>query len=448
MIGLFVKMNVRSRFILLILLLLLLTQYSAKAQFDCRSMIPAHLTPFKKEFPLLWSAELTYAHGWMNDRTISNGLLILGLDYSYKKHNFYFEGAGKGWKNTLGGTVKNKYGNNYRGLGIFQKSGFGLREGYYNFYGSSLKIKAGFQTMNIGDYFLVDERALGINLKKNFGAFDLNISGASVKKDWARMGIFCGVKYLYNTIKGIEEVPIGEAFGETNFAGAVLTWDPTFNDSKSNDEFSLDEFQEFSEFESEDELSTSEKPKKNFLKQAGLIFYEEFGKGYEEYKFYYGALAKFSMPASLDFKVELLYQQMFKENMVACFLEIDRQFIWKSGHMTKLIAGYISKIEISDSAKFYPTFSNYYMGEVMRMEAIDIPILKASIQHNISGKLKLYIRLRGVQQMESHKIREIDFETGVKILKHIKLTAIFSQINADGLSEDYYLARFEIRAAF
>ena len=45
--------------------LIVFASFSANAQMECRSMLGAHLTPFKKDVPILWAIEGTMAPGIM-----------------------------------------------------------------------------------------------------------------------------------------------------------------------------------------------------------------------------------------------------------------------------------------------------------------------------------------------------------------------------------------------
>ena len=82
--------------------------------------------------------------------------------------------------------------------------------------------------MKLGNYFLVDERVLGISVDQQFGAFTFHPRVGTVIDDFARMGRFCGNRHLYNLITTDYTEKIGEKGGETNLVGMVVNWNPSF----------------------------------------------------------------------------------------------------------------------------------------------------------------------------------------------------------------------------
>lgn len=446
---------------------------------DCRSSVPGFLKPFKKDGKLSWAWEGTFGYGLMNDRNVMNGLNYAGFQYAKGKYRFYLEGGSKFWKNSLGG----------------QKARPGLREAFYSYGTAKTNINAGFQTMRLGDYFLVDERALGVKYYRNWGAFKLHFGGGSVLKDFARMGTFCSVRYIYNVVRGKYEVPLGEKIGETNFSGVVLLWTPSEKVVKSNkdknefqdinpDEFGgnnttqktddegvsssgLDEFgnmdstatDEFSssgldEFSSGSDTNVTSTEKRRHksknlfgFKQAGIAAYSEFGQLFGEQRLYGGPLAGFSLPGKIDLELEALYQQAGLNNAVGFFVRLKKSSAAKNGNMTAMDICYIGKVNLDDSALFLPAFTNLFMGEIMRLEAVDMPAVQATFKYQWAKKVKPYIRLRAIQQIEGYKVNIVDVELGMRLKKRIRTTLIMSRIDSDMLDVDtpFYMARAEVR---
>ena len=78
---------------LIISSIIFLNSYSVFSQMDCRSMLGAHLTPFKKDGQILWAIEGTMAPGIMtspydslNNTKLNGGMIIGGLDISFSKN--------------------------------------------------------------------------------------------------------------------------------------------------------------------------------------------------------------------------------------------------------------------------------------------------------------------------------------------------------------------------
>mgnify|MGYP001020480447 CR=1 FL=1 len=375
-------------------------------------------------------------------------MAIAGLDFSFEKskQQFYIEGTYKNWFNsTEEDTAKGK------GRGIDPgNQHFAPRELFYR-YNEGFKLTIGLQSMTFGDYFLVDERVVGINFEKKFETIHINSSIGTVGRLAARQRRVCGMRHLYNLAGGASYDYVGDNFGETNFLGAVLKYIPSTKSMPNDDKKQTgnDEFEQFDEFsDGFEDLSSSTKTR-NFLNEIGLLYYQEFGSGFNHnFKHYFGGLALINLPLEMKLKTELVYQYITDENSLVYYGEIARDFNWESGDLTSINLGYLGKLSESDSTLFYPSFSNFYLGEVMRLDAKEIPIIFGSITHRFPFSNKFFIKLQGIAQLQEQQTNEIDLELSARFFEHIKLTGIFSRIQSNPLEEIYYMARLELRAAF
>ena len=424
---------------ILISSLFLLTHMNVTAQMHCRSELAGHLTPFTEKVPLLWAVEGTMAPGIITKRRdgedparISGGMLLAALDFSFLKNsNVYIEGGYKNWSNSIAGKKKND-----------DSRHVGVRQFFYGFKTDNTNVKLGLHETKLGDYFLVDERIFGASVDQKAGAFEFNFRGGTVLKNFARMGQFCANRHLYNLIKDDFTENIGKKVGETNLAGMVVNWNPNYVKQKDNG--SEDEFGEFSDMDSGGEFEE----KSHFLSNVGIIVYDEFGKIIPDNKLYVGSLLDFNLPAKFTLQTGAIYQNMSDNNAMVYIANLGRSVTWSSGAYTKFNAAYIGKYNVDDNALFQPLFSNMFLGEVMRMDAVDFPLWKASIKHNFPGKIKFDITLKAVGQLEGNKTNEFDIESSLKLWNHVKLTGILSRVDTEALPEVIYMARMEIRAFF
>jgi len=452
------------------LFILMIISKTGMAQMDCRSMLGAHLTPLKKGGVLSWAIEGTMAPGLMTspfsqkDNTMLNGGMLLGaLDFQVKKkHHFYIEGGYKNWKNSE--FVNDTMNSNHH---------LGVRQLFYSYSSENTKIKLGLHETRLGDFFLIDERIVGVSVDQTLGAFTLNFRVGSVNKNFARMGKFCANRHLYGILNPDYTEKIGEKLGETNLAGFVINWDPHYTkpvNNESEDEFqSTDEFEttddfhenhDFNEFGTSDEFSDnnadSTKEKKNanpliIVKNIGLIFDDEFGseKYIPDNKFYTGVLVDFGLPFGFFMQTGGIYQNMKNNDALVYIAKIGKSKTWENASNTKISGAYIGKYNIDNNAIFQPLFSNLFIGEVMRMDAPDFPIWQFAIKHRFPGKLKFHIAVKAVGQIEMAETNEQDLELGVKVFKnHLKLTGILSHINSKAIPNDFMMARLEMRLAF
>ncbi len=424
------NVKLKSKFLIVIFIFLLISPIFS--QWTCRSKLGGYLKPIKKKSHLLWAAETTFGYGFMTDRSIKNAMIFIGADYSKKNYQFYFEGGTKAWSNSLNGPYQ--YSSSKGSRRIFQKQRFGIREGFYRFNNKKDKnLTLGFHSMNFGDYFLLNERGLGLSYIQKMKDFQLNVTGASVLKDFSRFGTFCSVHYLYNMFHGRNLAYIGEEVGETNFAGAMFKWVPSGKKkSSSNDE--------------SNEFSSTEK-KKQILKELGIVVYNEFGTGIDNLRTHYGLMSTIELPLKIKVRSEILNQNAIDNKAVIYHVKASKQFNFASKGQLFIQLGYFNKIDIDNNAMVYTSFSNLFIGEVMRMDMMDIPLYQFAAKHRIP-KWKLHVKLQATQQFTDENISEYNLAIGKTFFKRAKLTTMFSRMEADVLDETYYMARAELRITF
>jgi len=462
----------KTRIFIITAVIILLNSITASAQMDCRSMLGAHLTPFKKDGSILWAVEGTMAPGIMTspfdslDNTkLNGGMLLAALDFGFgqNKHHIYVEGGYKNWKNSE--FVNDDNEDKVRHIG--------MRQAFYSYTGKSFKLKVGLHETRLGDFFLVDERVLGVSADKEIGAFTVNARLGTVNKSFARMGKFCANRHLYGLINnGNYTEHIGKKVGETNLAGFVINWDTHykkqevsntdddgFSDTNS-DEFTNtnDEFHEnhdFNEFGNSDEFSeesTDTKSKQKIsVTNVGIIFYDEFGdeKYIPDNKFYTGALVDINLPYGFFIQTGGVYQNMLNQNTFVYIAKFGKSKTWNNTSLTKISGAYIGKTDIDDDATFQPLFSNLFIGEVMRMDAAQFPLWQGMIKHRFPGKMKIHIAAKFVGQIEDAETNEQDLELGLMAFKnHLKLTFIGSHVQTLALPDDFMMFRVEMRLAF
>ncbi len=415
----------KNKFLLIATFLTICTSISA--QWTCRSKIAGNMKPFRENSKLMWAGETTSGVGMMNDRYLLNAIQFFAFSYTSKSHDFYIDGGFKHWTNRQGSQK-------------FWKNRPGLRELFHRYQKGKFNITTGLQTINMGDHFLVNERAWGISSSYKKGELSYKFSAATVTKDFAKMGTFCSVRYLYD-IPGRWYPNMGNGFGETNFVGGTLLWTPSWK-KKSKKSESADEFEEFDEFTSEE----FEKPKKHFLKKAGLVFYDEFGNGFAENKLFLGLMAEFELPFEFMFQPEILHMNSENDALIY-MLRLRKVHIWPKGNRTMFTAQYLDKYELSDHKSLGPSYSNLFMGEVFRMDSHDMPVGLIALKHNFP-KIRLHVKLQAAQQFQGENMQEFNLAVGKTFFKSLKLTAMFSKFNADIENIPSYLARLEIRLTF
>ncbi|PKP18429.1 MAG: hypothetical protein CVU05_13515 [Bacteroidetes bacterium HGW-Bacteroidetes-21] len=471
------------------LLLFLFIQLNSFSQWDCRSILGGHLHPvFTKKSPFSAGLEATLSQGWMNDRSINNFMLFSGINLSLgKNHLFYAEGGFKGWNYMILNTeiAEGKPEN-------FKKNRMGIREGFYKYTGLNSSFTVGFQSINLGDLWLVNERALGVKYSQSFGKTGFDFAGATVLRDFSRMGSYCTVKYIYNLIKHRPDAYVGNDPGETNFAGIVWWFNsegeknikqgpvPEGNDEfkpvdgqddefkpvkteggefkpvkTEDDEFKpIDNGEEFKPIsnEGEDDDFKEMTPQKNAipffkLSKHGAVLYSEFGSGISSEKLWYGYMLTGNLLKKIAIKTQVLHQLDNNNQMAIAMAGISYNHTCSSPHVTQIGINTYHSIAIDQNSRVSASFTNFFIGEVLRMESQDMPLSQFYVKHYFPGKQKIYLKAQHVLQYQGNKMAESDLECGAKLFHHFRLTGIMSRITANSLNEPYYMLRVELRMA-
>jgi len=436
---------------LMILFFLISLSAEMNSQVECRSILGAHLNEIKGT-PLSLGLELSGSAAILNDRRIANFHVYGGLDYTRKKHQFYFEGAWKGWYNSGNNPDGEQAQTDYPDYNRPERAHLGFREMYYSYGNKTDFLKLGVQTHETPDYFLFNERMLGISGSKRLNNLNFTGSLGTITNRISRFGDVCGNRHIYNILHRSQFNFTGDKPGETNFGTIFLNWKrdsaplPDKKQEEQSDDFN--EFEQFEDFGSDITEEISKKPVYFKPEQAGIFFYEEFGSGFHEYKYYSGFYAGFQTLFGSMLHLELVDQYILNDHAVAFWLELEKEYFWENGAVTKLGISYLDKIDIDQNAHFYPAFSNLFMGEVMRLDAIDLPLLSGSAKHHFKSKKKTYVQLNIVRQLKGNHSGELDLQFGRKVSDHFLLTSIISYMTSELLENNFWMAKLEARYAF
>ena len=412
-----------------LILSFLITSFSAFAQWECRSNLSGHLDSFKEDGKLSWGAELVTSGGYLSHSTISNAMAFYGLDYSKNNYQLYLEAGIKYW---------NQYDMDLSGS--FSKFQPGLRELSYNYFTPNFDLSIGLQQMTLADYFLVNERALGASLSQKVGDFDLQFNAGTVLKGFSRNGTFCANCFLYDIVPS-RTLPLGNTLGETNFAALSFRKKITPKDEKTSGG-SDDEFSDFDDFES---VTKSKAP---FLSSYGAILYGEFGNYYSKAQLHTGATAEFNLGQFATLKAEGLYQYAENNQALLLYLQANKNWDWTNGNASSLQLTFLGKQNIDDNAIMTARFANLFLGEVFRMDAIDLPLLNVSAKHRFIDQ-QMSIKLQYSQQIKAQEMKELDFSVGKYFFnKHLRSTLITGVMTSKELTDPAVLAKVEIRYFF
>lgn len=352
----------------------------AHAQWECPSRMGATLKPIG-DTNLMWSAELTTSGGWIKDNYAANGMAFFGLNYGNGKSSFYVEGGLKAWTR---GTNKELSFTDDNGTVVSHRADNtsrilpGLREAFYRYSGEKSTLTLGLQSAKGDEDYLLNERIVGANYMLRTGSLKLNVIGGSVMEAFARNGRFCTLGYLYNDIVvGRPRSYVGNGFGDTNFGMATLSFLP---------ETRTDEF-------------GNGTPALFSLDKLGGVAYTEFGSKIDQTVMTGGLYAQVSL-GGVQVKPEILYQSSKGNNAIIYDLTLEKTFDWNAAQTTRLYGRYVGYSAIDDGAHPLNSFSNLFMGDVLRQDVLESPVVMLGVKHSFTA-LKLSFKVQGVMQTKA-----------------------------------------------
>ncbi|WP_347838304.1 hypothetical protein [uncultured Draconibacterium sp.] len=440
-------------------ILLIFTVTFAHAQWECPSKLAANLDPVFNS-PVLLGSEFQLSSGVLDGNSINTAMAFAGIDYSTVKHSLYAEGGFKAWW---------KYDFNQEVL--FDQYRFGLRELFYQYNGDLSRFTVGLQSSTLDDHYLLNERTAGINYILDLGTWKLNLYGGTVTKDFARNGIFCTTGFIYDLPTGQRQILLGNNFGDKNLAGLTLSFLPgkekkqkteplesgddefeTFdNEFETSDEFGneSDEFEstddEFGSFSEAEPFATVKKDRV-VIEDLGIAAYTEFGDWIPNTFFHSGLFATVKFPGEFYLKTEALLQLENSNKGIIYLAELEKTFRLKSGSRLALNAAYYSFSEIDENAMVLNSYSNILAGEVLRLDAINMPLYLLGAKLNFPAQ-KIHLKFQHVGQTSSGDLKELDFEIG-KHFNRLQVNAKGGMVNGGELEEKAFLARLEARFYF
>ncbi len=403
------------------------------AQWECPSQLAAYLKPVGQS-NIYWSGELTGGSGYITNNLISNGMGLIGMDWSFGKSTIYAEGGIKYW---------NRY--DFDASTVSDNFHAGIRELYYQYKWQPASLIVGIQSARLDDDFLLNERILGGNFKLNRGKWAMNLLGGSVTKDFARNGTFCNVGYLYDILPGRQRALIGNAFGQTNLVAGTLKYQPHKSSGKAKasipeDEFSSSEFGESIDQPQERKVNTLK------IESIGAVVYSEFGDWITTPFVTSGLFAQAEWGKSWSLKPEILIQSASNNKALVYSLKLEKMFEGEKSR-TNLNLRVLGKSNIDANARVLNSFSNIFAGDVIRLDAIDLPFFQAGIKHSLQNQ-KIHIKAQYASQFSGNEMKEFDLEAGKKFGKKLQVNLLSGYVKSSLLSNNALMGRLEFRYYF
>jgi hypothetical protein len=183
------------------------------------------------------------------------------------------------------------------------------------------------------------------------------------------------------------------------------------------------------------------------LSKLGAVAYHEFGSWYDVGKTFSGLFAVVDLPLKWKLEPEVLFVNGDGQ-AIYYYIQLRRTHVWRgNGSRTQFSAKYIAASTLNSGNIPAPSFSNMFMGEVMRLDAGDQPLVMAAFKHNFP-KYRLHVKLQAVQELVQNPGTEYNLAVGKTFFKGLKITALGSYFETQVPDTPNFMARLEMRFTF
>lgn len=406
---------------------------SLSAQWECRSKLGGHLKPISK-LPINWAGEFTPSVGVISKDYFNTLMLFGALDYSKEAFGVYVEGGFKSW--FLYDDSEKLW---------FKNKKVGFREAFFQYSKKHTLIRIGLQSAQLSDHYLLNERMIGISWKYSKNALTYQFTSGTVQKDYARNGIFCSNTYIYDILPNRGTQNIAKGLGEANFAAISMVYDLSYEKPPEDviDSGEDDSFETFNEMEEESTHSILE------MNSLGGVLYSELGNWIPQTFVTTGIFASFTLPAEIGFSPELLYQHASNNKALLLDLRLSKDYAWSGFHRSFITLDYYHIAAVDQNAQALNRYSNLMYGEVLRLDAAEMPLIACAFKHRFS-KYRIHVKMQYAQTLKSTMMREYDVKIGKTFFKALKCTLMGAYIESPLLYEadTTWLGKLEIRYTF
>ena len=405
------------------------------AQWSCPSKIGGSLKPLWSDSPIRWATEVETAGGILGERALFNGMWFGALEADLTFLNLYAEGGVKYWSL-------------WENDAQFEKFRPGMRELYVEPAFKNLDVRIGLQSLQFDDAFIFNERAMAVSLDKNWQGFTFEGALGTVSKQFARNGSFCSNCFMYDIVQNRPKGYLGSKPFDEKFAALVVTFRPEgYKKSKNKPVQSAVSADEFSEFDAFEPIAGGDEKKALVsMDAAGLILYSEFGQHYANPLFVAGFYETINLPLNLKFKGEYLYQHFGSTQGIVAVNSIDGSYKSNLG-FTDINGSYYYFYKLSDQAAPMLSYTNLFLGEVLRLDAVEMPLASVYVKHRFKNK-GMSLKLQYATETKRDAMREVDLQLNKNFghLLHVIVTG--GWMHGGEINDNTMLGRVELRFTF
>jgi hypothetical protein len=159
-----------------------------------------------------------------------------------------------------------------------------------------------------------------------------------------------------------------------------------------------------------------------------------------------GFYESINLPLNLKFKGEYLFQHFGSTQGIVAVNSIDGSYKSKFG-FTDINGSYYYFYKLSDQAAPMLSYTNLFLGEVLRLDAVEMPLASFYIKHRFKNK-GMSLKLQYATETKRDAMREIDLQWNKNIghLLHVIVTG--GWMHGGAVSDNTLLGRVELRVTF
>ncbi|MDP2422729.1 MAG: hypothetical protein Q8M23_00130, partial [Bacteroidales bacterium] len=152
------------------------------------------------------------------------------------------------------------------------------------------------------------------------------------------------------------------------------------------------------------------------------------------------------LPAGIYFKPEILYHSVLDNRALIYTLGLEKSLDGAKSR-THFYFRYYGIIAIDANAKAMYSFSNVFAGNVLRLDALDMPFFQAAIRYRLP-EVRTHLKVQYVLKAKQNPMQELDLAIVKKFGKHMQASAIGGFVRSSFLADDAFLGRVEFRYNF
>lgn len=395
---------------------------------ECDSELNAHLIPFSEKTSGNTEFVLSGYLFREQEKWDWNGKIFFNfaLEHYFSDSWYFFMNSALKYKTES--TKETDSQNKGKGLGNYPIR-LGVRDFFLGYQDSTFEAKIGFLTYTLNDSLLLDERALGLDMrwKESFFIQPRFIVGWVISR-LAREGRSCASQFAFDK----KEDLVKDKEFANSFGAIVFNW----NFITSNKRETKREEKEEEEFE---EINNNDKNTIPFRFQTNYYF--ETYDNYEEWKQFIGLYHSYGLG---DFRYSLeIATQFYQKGIALGYLARFSYLFFFSSFSLQTSAGFTSYLSLQNNSIFSPIFSNLFLSDYMQYLTKDKDILFLEIQFKPSQFFYLssafYYDLSGI------KTWEIDNAITYYYKENSQIRFSYQQIQKENLYHQFLL---EIRHIF